>query len=1197
MHGDFTRDTFNPKRHYQQVLLQQGRVLLDANFNEFAALLAHRDQTTAADLIGDCGGPADRAAFRIFSDLNELTADEKQHLADLHIATPLANGDFFISAGHYYVDGILCENESAIPFTNQPDRFNVQALPPGNYMLYADVFQRHLTELEAPSLREPALGGPDSATRAKTVWQIKADPIGPLNNPDVCSTGTLDHLRDPRTARLTADTIKPPADDDPCTLPPEAGYTGLENQLYRVEIHQPGKALDAANAPGVAVTLPAADAPQNVITIAAAVPWQKGQPIEIFPAKPGAPMRGQLAWLTDVAGTTLTINIPIDPAFVAADQPMARQVAATWKWSRENGSVVTTIEKIDGDKITVSSIGPDAKLQFAVDSWVEILDDALELEGLPGQLAQIKDIAGNVITLMSPANPLAATPANVDPARFPKLRRWEAIGAVKFIADPPSNWLPLESGIQIRFADADYRTGHYWQIPARTATAESPDGDIQWPTQNSLRVPRPPRGITHHLCKLAIVTVAAGSPTSLSSDCRCLFPALSATPRLFYLSGDGQEVMPVPTNAANLYKLPHPLIVGVANAQCLPAAATVRFTVTSGAGRVAAQGAAPAGASVDLPITSNGQAACDFHLDGTNWTQQVSAALLDQNGNAITPLIFFNANLSVAAQVAFDPGSCSGMQGRNTVQDAISQLASMARIDIFGGDGQDANPGDTLAKPIQVSISSACGPVAGAKISFQAEGNGALNGGGSGAAVTSGPDGLAACSWTPDPALPTQQLTATLVQTPANQPIEKPSQVIFTANIRQAGADGCCCVSIGPRGDFPTIEAALAKLLKTTPDICLCLMAGDHLLQKPLELTKPANVHIRGCGPGTRLRLQGAGIAARRLNSFALEDMQVLISRTNDPFVFLNCKSVLFRGCDIEAADKPIVLLRIAGADDLLIRDCTLQSLFPFWQSPIEGFDVTKVPGLTFPPPLDAITSQTYADAVEQIAQSLIKAPPAALKSYASLWGDQSPAVQDLTDTMKSRVRLMSKSLSQLNANQSQPSALDLARTAAFLPSYGIALQLADSPTRLTIENSILLGELSILGASIPSISTESLPALQKLIARNPKNKIGGEWHLRGNDVTRITILQQSGNATLSSVPFHLWFRENALWSNNNVLVAYHHDFSANAYHGQGDAGWVVGNDATYVANWATNDFRLFHLCGNTLATAAVANVRLNIVV
>jgi len=51
MKGDFTRDTFNPAKHFSRVLLQQGRVALDADHNEQNAILLHYLRTLARDLI------------------------------------------------------------------------------------------------------------------------------------------------------------------------------------------------------------------------------------------------------------------------------------------------------------------------------------------------------------------------------------------------------------------------------------------------------------------------------------------------------------------------------------------------------------------------------------------------------------------------------------------------------------------------------------------------------------------------------------------------------------------------------------------------------------------------------------------------------------------------------------------------------------------------------------------------------------------------------------------------------------------------------------------------------------------------------------------------------------------------------------------------------------------------------------------
>ena len=57
MKGDFTRHTFDPTRQFTTVRMQQGRVQLDADWNEQADLRLYRDETEAADLIGRCDGP------------------------------------------------------------------------------------------------------------------------------------------------------------------------------------------------------------------------------------------------------------------------------------------------------------------------------------------------------------------------------------------------------------------------------------------------------------------------------------------------------------------------------------------------------------------------------------------------------------------------------------------------------------------------------------------------------------------------------------------------------------------------------------------------------------------------------------------------------------------------------------------------------------------------------------------------------------------------------------------------------------------------------------------------------------------------------------------------------------------------------------------------------------------------------------
>ena len=65
MHADLSRWIFRPERHYSRVVVQQGRVSLDADANAQASILLHYLRTLAADLIGPFGGPSGDLGFGI----------------------------------------------------------------------------------------------------------------------------------------------------------------------------------------------------------------------------------------------------------------------------------------------------------------------------------------------------------------------------------------------------------------------------------------------------------------------------------------------------------------------------------------------------------------------------------------------------------------------------------------------------------------------------------------------------------------------------------------------------------------------------------------------------------------------------------------------------------------------------------------------------------------------------------------------------------------------------------------------------------------------------------------------------------------------------------------------------------------------------------------------------------------------------
>jgi Family of unknown function (DUF6519)/Kelch motif len=63
MSGDFSRSTFDPRKHYAGVRMQQGRVQLDADWNEQVDIVDHAARARTLDLVGWSGGPDVAAGF------------------------------------------------------------------------------------------------------------------------------------------------------------------------------------------------------------------------------------------------------------------------------------------------------------------------------------------------------------------------------------------------------------------------------------------------------------------------------------------------------------------------------------------------------------------------------------------------------------------------------------------------------------------------------------------------------------------------------------------------------------------------------------------------------------------------------------------------------------------------------------------------------------------------------------------------------------------------------------------------------------------------------------------------------------------------------------------------------------------------------------------------------------------------------
>jgi hypothetical protein len=435
--GDFSRDGFDPKKHFRRVLSQQGRVQLDSDLNEQTDLLLHYLQTFAADIIGPYGRPKGCPGFMI--------------------GAP-KEGNFSISKGRYYVDGILCENDDEATYRGQLlvlDGYNKEKLDgKPNYLIYLDVWERQVTFIEDSSILEVALGGPDTSTRSKVEWMVRSKPtveddcqnINNIFKRD-CHNEWLPNNR----GKLKARAMLPPDSNYPCIIGPEAKYRGAENQLYRVEIHKSGNAF---------------------------------------------------------------VN--------------KKSEAATFKWSRDNGSVVFPILTVSNKVIALANLGKDRNSSLAPGNWVELLSNDLLRSGQAGPLAEVDSVnlVDMTITFKDTIKDCPGYDANSQGYWF--LRRWDHVADPKdpegcgalIIREDSGSWIDLEDGVQIQFqlgGGNHYLAGDYWLIPARVAT-----GDVEWP--GSVKDPEalPPHGIEHHYAPLAVIV---GED---AKNCDCTFSAMSS---------------------------------------------------------------------------------------------------------------------------------------------------------------------------------------------------------------------------------------------------------------------------------------------------------------------------------------------------------------------------------------------------------------------------------------------------------------------------------------------------------------------------------------------------------------------------------------------------------------------------------------------------------------------------------------------
>lgn len=480
MYGDFSRLTFAPLKHRTRVLQQQGRVLCDADWNEQTDILLHLMRGLAADVIGPHGGPGSNCGFAVVVNARSVPDEppgRRERIAELL----KKRGLFVIGRGRYYVDGQLCENGTDVHVVDQPGwSFDMKEVSrDGTYLIYLDVWEAFVSPVQDESTVEVALGGLETAARARAVWAVKVHPIDddvvldPSPDPRIVEktrkewAALVEAWQPERRGLLRARATQPPSEDmTACSIDPEARFRGDLNGLFRVEIHDGG------------VAWPDADAPRGK--------KQKSS--------------------TGAAGVD----------------------RATFKFSRVNGSAVFAVDQLDGNEVTLHPSSRESRIDLQPNAWVEIVDDDTTKRGKAGPLRRVSsvDVLGRRVMLEPAA---ADAPTGTDPAKHPFLRRWEGIVNV-VEGEGDQRWISLESGVQVQFQKAAddaqhvYRPGDYWLIPARVVT-----GDVEWPRTDGRPDALPPFGVTHAFAPLAILTRKADGTIKKEKELRRQFDVLAQT--------------------------------------------------------------------------------------------------------------------------------------------------------------------------------------------------------------------------------------------------------------------------------------------------------------------------------------------------------------------------------------------------------------------------------------------------------------------------------------------------------------------------------------------------------------------------------------------------------------------------------------------------------------------------------------------
>lgn len=231
MKGDFSQWNFKSTDNFSGVLQQQGRVLLDSDWNAQTQINQHWQYTAAQDIIGFgvAAIPADTPnAFKVIKAVPNNTNNSVT---------------LTLLPGHAWVDGLLVDLEESCqriatylqpPLQDPPG--DVKSITKGiRDAVILEVWQESINGFQLPkTLIEPALGGPDTTERVQTSMALKLLRLAEGETCNNIRDKLQDNLNNQGKLKVSLQPTEVIAGD--CPVVEGGGYTGFEHNLYRIEI-------------------------------------------------------------------------------------------------------------------------------------------------------------------------------------------------------------------------------------------------------------------------------------------------------------------------------------------------------------------------------------------------------------------------------------------------------------------------------------------------------------------------------------------------------------------------------------------------------------------------------------------------------------------------------------------------------------------------------------------------------------------------------------------------------------------------------------------------------------------------------------------------------------------------------------------------------------------------------------------------